>query len=139
MQPWDLCRLRYTYLVLRSVGLSGQPGTLWLSFPCNGKALHSSLQPVASAASCLDYGLNTMDLVLSGAVATAWDDQCGPLSVHHGLDAGPLYLFLGAACSLPECTGDHVTAPTHSRKSSSLAMGDMCSAVSMCMLGPDLA
>ena len=68
--------------------------------------MFSSREAPASADSCADFGANTLEVELDTAAATFTDDQCGSLSIAHGLGMEPLYLFLGAACPLLECGGE---------------------------------
>jgi hypothetical protein len=86
----------------------GEPGTLWLGFPCGRKELvvGGGGERAAPAGACLDFGASTGVSVALGPERVAFaDDACAPLAAAHALGPGPLYLFLGAECAGAECEG----------------------------------
>jgi hypothetical protein len=92
----------------------GEPGTLWLGFPCGRKELvvGGGGERAAPAGACLDFGASMGVSVALGPDRVAFaDDACAPLTAAHALGPGPMYLFLGAECAGAECEGCSLSYP----------------------------
>ncbi|KAK9839437.1 hypothetical protein WJX81_001957 [Elliptochloris bilobata] len=92
----------------------GEPGTLWLGFPCGRKELVAGAGARFAGASqqnpspCLDFSSAGVSVALGADRVTFADDACATLAAAHALGAGPLYLFLGAYCAGDGCRGGAV-------------------------------
>ena len=46
------------------------------------------------------------------------DDACAPLASAHGLETGPLYVFMGAECACDSCSGAPMVLHANTEKES---------------------